>query len=403
MRNPLNLSRCFMLLLSAVAGAAHAEIEASLDLRLVDSDGRKSFVDGGWGKLRYPANDDGLNLGRARFAWRGSPGGDWHANVDLSAWSLDEHNALGVTEAWMEWRPVPQSAWRSNLKIGAFYAPISLENRAPGWTNPYTISNSALNTWVGEELRTIGVGYSLEHLGEGSGSAFDFGVNVAVFGWNDPAGVVLALRGFAMHDRQTSIFGHLGTYAYGGRDQRVEFAEIDHRAGYHVGGYVKHDSGFELSGLHYDNRADPSVYLESIDDYAWNTRFDTLGVRYDSPRGTTLIAQWMHGGTAAGPDYANRWKFDTEFVLLSQAVGKHRFAVRYDDFSTYQLASAFPGALSVDEGHALTANWTWQVRNHVEIAVEWLDIHSDYSARVALGELPRADEHLLQMALRFYL
>ena len=114
---------------------------------------------------------------------------------------------------------------------------------------------------MGEELRTIGVGYELEHLGEASGSAFDFGVNAAVFGWNDPAGVVLALRGFALHDRQTPVFGRIGTYAYGGREQRVEFAEIDHRAGYHVGGYVKHDSGIELSGLHYDNRADPSVYM----------------------------------------------------------------------------------------------------------------------------------------------
>ena len=403
MRNSHKVFRCLALLLAAAAGIAHAEIEASLDLRLVDSNGRNSFLDGGWGKLRFDANDDGLNLGRARFAWRGSPGGNWHANVDLSAWSLDDHHVIDLTEAWMEWRPVPQSAWRSNLKIGAFYAPISLENRAPGWTNPYTISNSALNTWVGEELRTIGVGYELEHLGAPSGSAFDFGVNAAVFGWNDPAGVVLALRGFAMHDRQTPVFGRIGTYAYGGREQRVEFAEIDHRPGYHVGGYIKHDSGFELSGLHYDNRADPSVYMDSIEDYAWNTRFDTLGMRYDGPRGTTVIAQWMHGGTAAGPGFANTWKFDTEFVLLAQTIGKHRFAVRYDDFSTDQVASAYPGPLSVDQGHALTVDWTWQVRNHVEVAVEWLDINSNYTPRVVLGEAPQADEHCLQLALRLYL
>ena len=31
------------------------EVEASLDLRLVDSDGRNSFMDGGLGKLRYDA------------------------------------------------------------------------------------------------------------------------------------------------------------------------------------------------------------------------------------------------------------------------------------------------------------------------------------------------------------
>jgi hypothetical protein len=256
---------------------------------------------------------------------------------------------------------------------------------------------------VGEELRTIGVGYELEHLGEASGSAFDFGLNAAVFGWNDPAGVVVALRGFALHDRQTPLFGRVGTYAYGGPDQRTEFVEIDNRAGYHVGGYVRHDSGLEVSGLHYDNRADPSVYMPSIDDYAWDTHFDTLGLRYDSTHGTTVIAQWLTGKTSAGPGYANQFEFQTSFVLLAQTFGQHRFAARYDDFSTDQLASAYPGTMSTDDGHAVTVDWTWQVRKHVELAVEWLDIHSNFSSRLALGEAPVADEHCLQMALRLYL
>jgi hypothetical protein len=198
--------------------AVQAEVEASLDLRLVDSNGRDSFLDGGLGKLRYDSQDDGVQLGRARFAYRGSPGGDWHANIDISAWSLDDHNAVDLTEAWLEWRPVPTSAWRSNVKIGAFYPPISLEHRAPGWTNPYTISSSALNTWVGEELRTIGVAYELDHLGIAEGGHFDFGASAAIYGWNDPAGVVLGFRGFSLNDRQTPLFGRIGTYAYGNRE-----------------------------------------------------------------------------------------------------------------------------------------------------------------------------------------
>ena len=171
------------------------------------------------------------------------------------------------------------------MKIGAFYPPVSLEHRAPGWSNPYTISSSALNTWIGEELRTIGVGYELEYLGQQSGSAWDFGLNAALYGWNDPAGIIIALRGFAMHDRQTPVFGRIGSYAYGRPDQRVLFAEIDNRVGYYVGGYAKHDIGIELRALHYDNRADPSAFMPSIDDYAWDTRFDSLGLRYDgAPR-----------------------------------------------------------------------------------------------------------------------
>jgi hypothetical protein len=386
-----------------LAGTAHAEIEASLDLRLVDSNGPTSFIDGGWGKLRFDADDDGLNLGRARFAWRGSPGGDWHANIDLSAWSLDDHHVVDVTEAWLEWRPVPQSAWRSNLKIGAFFPPVSLEHRAPGWSNPYTISSSALNTWIGEELRTIGVAYELEHLGQAAGSAFDFGVNAAVFGWNDPAGIIIALRGFAMHDRQTPVFGRIGSYAYGGPDQRVLFAEIDNRAGYYVGGYAKHDSGIELRALHYDNRADPAAFMPSISDYAWDTRFDSLGLRYDGASGTTLIVQWLDGRTDVGPGAHDRWQFTAAFVLLAQQFGAHRLAARYDDFSTRQVQTIFPGPLGDERGDALTLGWTWAVREHLEIAAEWLEIHSFYNKRVMLGEPPQADEHSLQLAVRLIL
>ncbi len=285
------------LLLGCAAHGAQAEIEASLDLRLVDSDGRNSYLDGGLGKLRYDNDDDGLQLGRARFAWRGGIGGDWHASVDLSAGAWTTTTPSMSPRGWLEWRPVPSSAWRSNLKIGAFYAPISLEHRASGWTNPYTIDSSALNTWWARELRTIGIGYELEHLGIAAGGRFDYGVSAAVFGWNDPAGVVLAFRGFSLNDRQTPLFGRIGTYAYGGREQRVIFSEIDDRPGYHVGAYIKSDSGVELRGLHYDNRADPSVEKPSIEDYAWHTEFDSLGLALGRPawdRSDCAVAGRLH-------------------------------------------------------------------------------------------------------------
>jgi hypothetical protein len=391
------------LLLACAAPAAHAELEASLDLRLVDSDGRDSYLDGGLGKLRYDSDAGGVQLGRARLAWRGGLGGDWHASIDVSAWSLDDHNAIDVTEGWLEWRPVPSSAWRSNLKVGAFHAPISLEHRASGWTNPYTIDSSALNTWVGEELRTIGIGYELEHLGIAEGGRFDYGVNAAVFGWNDPAGVVVALRGFSLNDRQTPLFGRIGTYAYGGREQRVIFSEIDDRPGYHVGAYIKSDSGVELRGLHYDNRADPSVPKPSISDYAWHTEFESLGLRWDGDRGTALIAQWLDGYTRATPDAANTWNFGTWFVLAAQDFGKHRFAARYDDFYTHQDHAFSPGPWSHDDGTAVTLGWTWSVREHLEIAGEWMRVHSEYNIRPMLGEAPDAVEHSLQLAVRLAL
>lgn len=396
-------TRLAALLLPLCAAVAHAEVEASLDLRLVDSDGRNSFIDGGFGKLRWDADDDALQLGRARLAWRGAVAGNWHANIDLSAWSFDDHNLVDLTEGWLEWRPVPTSAWRSNLKIGAFYPPISLEHRASGWTNPYTISSSALNTWVGEELRTIGVGYELEHLGIADGGRFDAGVHAAVFGWNDPAGVVLALRGFSLNDRQTPLFGRIGTYAYGGREQRVIFSEIDERPGFHAGAYVKSDNGIEVRALHYDNRGDPEAEKPSIDDYAWDTRFNSLGLRYDSPRGTAFITQWMAGKTRATPDPSNEWNFDAWFALLAQNLGRHRLALRYDDFGVHQTHEFSPPPWSRDEGSAWTLGWTWALREHVELAAEWLRIDSLHSGRAALGESREAIEHGVQFAVRLSL
>jgi hypothetical protein len=395
-------------ILSAAIGAgllattAQAEVEASLDLRLVDSNGRDSYLDGGLGKLRYDSHDDGVQLGRARFAYRGSPGGDWHANIDISAWSLDDHNAVDLTEAWLEWRPVPTSAWRSNVKIGAFYPPISLEHRAPGWTNPYTISSSALNTWVGEELRTIGVAYELDRLGIADGGHFDFGASAAIYGWNDPAGVVLGFRGFSLNDRQTPLFGRIGTYAYGNREQRVLFSEIDNRPGYYVSGFLRHDSGLEVRALHYDNRADRRDYKASISDWAWNTSFDSIGLRYDGPAGFALIAQYLDGNTSASSDLRNEWNFKTGFVMLAREFGTHRFAVRYDDFQVDPINA--PGSFwSSDKGEAWTLGWTWKVRQHVELAGEWMQVDSTNGNRALYGDTVKAKERILQLALRLSL
>lgn len=392
-----------MMLALLLPVAARAEVEASLDLRLVNTDGRDSFLDGGLGKLRYDDGDGLLQLGRARLAWRGAIAGDWHAAVDLSAWSLDDHNPVDVTEAYLEWRPVPTSPWRSNLKLGAFYAPVSLEHRAPGWTNPYTISSSALNTWVGEELRTIGAAYSLEHLGIAAGGPFDYGAQLAAYGWNDPAGVVIALRGFALHDRQTPLFGRIGTFAYGGREQRVIFSEIDNRPGVHGSAWLRSDLGLELHALRYDNRGDPTAEKHSIDDYAWDTRFNSLGLRYDGPRRTAVIAQWLDGVTRVTADPASTWHFDAWFLLLAQDLGAHRFAARYDDFATRQATQYSPAPWSREGGKAFTLAWTWKLGSHLEMVTEWLRVDSSYNVRPMLGETPKAVEHSLQMALRLSL
>ncbi|RYZ64437.1 MAG: hypothetical protein EOP08_08995, partial [Proteobacteria bacterium] len=145
----------------ALAGgrAARAEVDTdvSLDLRVIDSSGLPSYLNGGLGKLRFDPRHDGLRLGLLRFGLRAPVTDDVHLTVEAVTYGDHDANPVDLLEAVLDWRPLPSGPWKSELRAGAFYAPISLENRMRGWRSPYLLSSSAINTWVGEELRTIGL------------------------------------------------------------------------------------------------------------------------------------------------------------------------------------------------------------------------------------------------------
>jgi phosphate-selective porin len=76
--------------------------------------------------------------------------------------------------------------------------------------------------------------------------------------------------------------------------------------------------------------------------------------------------------------------------------------VRYDDFKV-RPAAVSGSPLSDEDGDALTLGWTWAVREHVELAAEWLQVDSDVGNRAALGEAAVAREQSLQLAIRLSL
>ena len=149
------------------------DVTISVDLRAIAADVPPSFLDGGLGKFRY--GESGLELGRLRVALDQSIGETLKLHLDASSWGDDDRNPIDLTEAFVEYRPVPRRDWRTRVRAGLFYSPGSLENRADGWESPYSISFSALNTWIAEEIRTVGVEASLDHLGRLSGGNHDLG------------------------------------------------------------------------------------------------------------------------------------------------------------------------------------------------------------------------------------
>jgi hypothetical protein len=393
-----------MLCAFACAGHAHgAEWELSLDLRAVDSDGQTSFLDNGQGKLRFDADHEGIQLGRLRAAWNQPLGEVFAAHVEASTWDDDDKNPIDLTEAYLEYRPYPHEGWRTRMRLGAFYPPMSLESRAIGWETPYTITPSVISSWIGEEIRTIGLEGQIEWLGTRRGKRFDLQFSGALFGWNDPAGTMLANHGFALHDRQTTLFGRVGAVQPNLEKPKKElFHEIDDRPGFYVGAQARYLDRAVLNVLHYDNRGDPTVEAPELRDMAWKTRFDALALRIETGNEWTLLLQAMSGDTAIDPFRPLVWEFDSQSALLAKRWGKHMLAARYDAFEV-EFDQDWNAAGSED-GHAWTLAWSYQRGEDWRFALEWLRVESDVFARVEeLGQPAFATESKLEISARYSL
>ncbi|HUK01871.1 MAG TPA: hypothetical protein VLW26_06290 [Steroidobacteraceae bacterium] len=375
--------------------------EVSLDTRLVSADGEKSYLDGGMGILRYGSDRSGVQLGRARVAISQDLGQILVLKLDASAWGEHDKNPVDLTEAYFELRPYPRSGWRVRLKGGAFYAPISLENRTEGWESPYTLSSSALDSWVAEELRTIGLEAKVDWMGTRLGHDFDVGLAAAVFGWNEPAGVELATSGFNITDWQSSLFGRVGPYGAAPFGAVREYQQIDSHAGYYVGANLKYLDRLTVQALHYDNRADPTAENEITGVYAWKTKFDTAGLRFEDDSGWTAIVQWLGGETSVWPDDVGllKWDFSTRYALLSKRLGRNTLSARYDNFDVTPSA---PGSSGDQSGHAWTLAYRFELDKHWRLTLEWVNARSTQSNRaIFFGEAPFATQNQLQLAIRY--
>lgn len=389
-----------LLLVSSPALATDWELD--LDARLVSSDGARSFTEGGLGTLRFDGSQSGLRLGRARFAVSQPVGELWSLRVDASAWGDHDRRLVDLTEAYLQFRPYPFAGYRFRLRAGAFHAPISLENRAAGWESPYTVSYSAINTWLGDELRTIGIEGQLDWLGTRTGHGFDLAATGGVFALNDTAGVVLATRGFHLSDRQTTLFGQSGSRNSGPLPPVELFHEIDGHAGYYAGIEARYLDRVVVRALHYDNRADAEAFDSSIPAIAWNTRFNAVGVRAETLGGWTALAQWLDGETYIEPQETYlAWPFKARFALLSRRFGQHRVSVRFDSFAVNSETSDGNGA---QRGHAWTVAYVFQPESHWRCSLEWLRVNSDSRNRVLELGMPSArTETQVQLAIRYAL
>ncbi|HEX9138333.1 MAG TPA: hypothetical protein VF848_00975 [Steroidobacteraceae bacterium] len=393
---------CAALVPGLVQAEVNQQLDWTVDVRAVSSDGEPSELDGGMGALRFGSNQQGLRLGLLRLGYRADLADLVHFDIEAVSYGDHAKNLVDLTEAYAEVRPLPFHGWRSRLKLGAFYPDISLEDRLAGWRSPYTLSNSAINTWVGEEIRTIGAQYSLDWLGRQMGHDFDAGVSAGVFSWNEPAGTVLAAQGWNITDRQSTLFSPYGAIRQTPVPPTTEFySGFDHAIGFDFGLNANYRGWVELKALHYDNRADPSAFSADIQQFAWRTKFDSAGVRVTPTDALTVIAQYMNGMTAISPGGAlNLFNFRSEFALVSYQHSAERFSLRFDRFDLDQPVAS-DADYGIDDGHAWTLAYQHQFDQHWNAVLEEVLVVSNNNSRFYIGLPSYARESQLQLAIRY--
>lgn len=291
----------------------------------------------GFALLRGASAPDGLPLRSDSVSAQAQLGIDWRpslffgAHVHLLARSEDDdakRGHAGIVQAYLD-----QKVNHFRFMEGAFFLPTSRENIDELWESPYSITPSALNSWMGEELRPIGV--------DASYTAHGFLAGATLFRGNDTFGALPAARGWAIRDHWTTLGEHLPvdeTYF------TSVSAETDGRLGWSARGRWNDDHA-TLQLTHIDNRSDA---MEHGDLLNWETRFDIAGADYtindwtlaaESGWGTTQV---IFFGTAYPTDIR------ASYALLSRRFDRARATLRVESFQS--------GAI---HQHAVTAAFFW--------------------------------------------
>ncbi|MBQ4813148.1 outer membrane beta-barrel protein [Pseudoalteromonas luteoviolacea] len=355
-----------------------------------------SWYERGASVNRFGAGDDRLNLSRAVLDSRFDLSSSWSAH-SVVQYVPDSDSKVGFTELYAQYKPISKGAYQPQLRVGGFYPKMSLENPDIGWSSPYNYNYSALNAWLGEELRVFGLEASLKRSGKRVKTPSDHNWQwfVGVYKGNDPTGAVLSWRGFSSHDRQ-SVFneslrlrptaGFMSPQLSGQAWQIEPFTEIDGRFGYYIGAHWSYQNRHSLRAYWYDNNGDPAIVNYDTGQYAWDTKFWSLAYKFKITRQTHLIAQAMSGNTAMGRARGVDNDFDTQFVLLTHRWKKFRISGRIEQFQVKDL-DHWTFDPNASDGGAITTTLKWRLTDSWRLGAEFQYLETKVANR-ADGNFP---------------
>jgi len=369
-----------------------------------DFDWLSPWFEGGVGVLRWGHVDsDKLHLSQGVVQVQQSilDELDFHLTANYAP---DGEEQFGLTESYFDYRPLT-SGLKHRVKAGFFYPKFSLENTDKGWTSPYHFTYSAINSWLGEELRTLGVEYQITRSGRQHRSPHSYSFTVSAFGANDGLGSLLVWRGWALHQRQT-VLGEKVNFANYFAFQNnpapnptyvAPFKETDDRLGYYLGINWRYLRQTDVRLYYYDNQADPMA-IEPDRQYAWRTRFTSLSFLHKFNKQWRVLGQWMGGDTGMGDLYKGVFAdFSAWYLITSYQYDAHRLSARYDKFDVKDTDHNIMDPNSSD-GNAVTFTWRYKYNQSWQFGLEFTQIDSTNDNRQLWPNWPAKGEQQQLMA-----
>ena len=387
-------------------------LELTGDVRLVAVGGEESWVDGGLGKLRSGGTEDGdvrltPQLGNVNLIWK--PQFTWSlSGTIVGSLQGGERTEAGLSEAYLSFKPMRGTNLAFSARAGLMWPPISLEHEGADWHVRDSITPSAINSWVGEEVRPV----ALEGTVNANLGAHRLRAIAAVMAANDTSGTLLAFRGWALHDRTTLAFQRwpLPPLEEEYQDYQAPFTHplLDVHEGFahHLGYYAKlawqPPIPVRLEYFRYDNRADPEDINDDLE-WGWRTRFNQLAGIVELGGGAQLKGQAMTGRTRMGfVEGEHRWvdaRFRSAFLLFTRPFGSIGIAARVEGFEVRNDGGVWDEEYD-DEGWSamLAAKREW---GRFTGLIELLHVSSLREDREELlGLDPRQNQTQLQADLR---
>ena len=283
---------------------------------------------------------------------------------------------------------------RLAVRAGVMFPEISMEHGGSTWSTQYTLTPSAINTWVAEELRATAFELSYLYLGDN----IELELAGAGFSGNDSSGAMLAWRGWAIHDYVPTLGSHLRVQeipAAWSTTQTIKTAdEIDGKMGVYTRLSMAFREKTKVVLFFSDNNGDAKRVDTLRVNNAWKNVFLSGSIKQMVIPGIEILGQYLSGSATEGRESASdvdvKVDFSAWYALLNFQSKFHSVSIRHDEFRVDDK-----DGLSIDNnqqsGRSQTLAYFYKISGFNTIGLEYVHLRNRRPGNTDEAEDPADD------------